>query len=106
MSDGEDSEFIAGLRSDLESHLIDLENESKLIRRALRALGRADRRRRPPQESLVEALRQMPDSRPSVLAMARGTSVETVIAELHALEREGIAVKQGERWSLVAVPPR
>lgn len=98
-------EFIGRLRLDLEARLTAIDEEGRRIRRALAALrspvrvGRGGGAGR--TDELLEALRQQPESRASVLALASGTTVEVVSSELRLLEEKGVVATDGTRWRLV-----
>ena len=96
------SDFEPQLVAALEDRLKTLQHEVAAIRRALKILHAAAQPHSAappsPSQSLVEALRQHPNARPSVLALARGAAVETVVDELQTLERDGIVARDGPRW--------
>lgn len=95
------SDFIPQLVLDLEERLVCLQREATALRRALRALDPPHLKVENGQpERLVELLRQHPNARPSVLALARGASVDVVLDELHLLRHQGIVVQDGPRWRL------
>ena len=98
------SDFERQLVAALEDRLNTLQHEVVAIRRALKILHAAARpdSAAAQTQSLVEALRQHPNARPSVLALARSATVENVLDELQTLERDGIVARDGPRWHLIA----
>jgi hypothetical protein len=100
--------FLARLRGDLEQRLKTLEDEARCIKQALAALDppRAIAHpRRALRDDLVDAVREHPDARPSVLAYALGASVREVVAVLESLRDEGVLAQVGRRWRLAERPP-
>jgi predicted Rossmann fold nucleotide-binding protein DprA/Smf involved in DNA uptake len=91
------------LISDLRERLNELEQERRVITRALRALEPAPVRghRRSVDKVLLERLRMSPGSRASLLALELGIEAAVVTSGLLRLEETGQVARAGMGWETI-----
>ena len=100
-ANGDSAELtVATLAHRLRGRLAELDDERVRVAAALAMLEPRVPRTRAKSVSLVDAIRESPGARGSMLALVCGAPVASIASELDALTKRGVVERDGLGWRL------